>query len=166
MLTHWPPMIEQWRPLIEREAARQRVDPALVAAVMWAESGGDPDAARYEEHVDAWSLGLMQVMTFDWRPAPELLSRPEFNVYYGVSVLSESIRLADGNVRLGLAAYNCGFAGVARNACGRWGGYLYADKVLEQCVEFGGCGEARREEGVVLECEVLTANSFSGARFC
>ena len=46
MLTRWPPMIEQWRPLIEREAARQRVDPALVAAVMWAESGGDPDAAR------------------------------------------------------------------------------------------------------------------------
>ena len=164
----WPPMIEQWRGMIEQAAVRRSIDPALIAAIIWTESGGMPDAVRHEPSFGVSSYGLMQIASFDWRPVPELLLDPAFNVEFGARMLAQIIGLADGDMRLALAAYNCGFEGVRVNRCGKWGGYVYADKVLVKCAEFGGaCLGKYRDEDWSLECENLpTANLSFGSHFC
>ena len=52
-----------YREIVEEEARAQGVDPALVYAVMKAESNFDPDATSH-----AGARGLMQITpdTFDW----------------------------------------------------------------------------------------------------
>ncbi len=140
MTIPWPPPIEYWRPLVESVAARYEMDPALIAAVIWQESNGDQNKTRYEEWLGLSSIGLMQIIPFNWRGVTETqLLSPRFNVDYGAAILTDAIRQADGDIRLGLAAYNCSFEGVAADKCGRWGGYHYADSVLQFCREFGGC---------------------------
>ena len=137
-------MIEQWRELIETAARRNGLDPSLLAAIVQVESGGDPDAARYERFVDATSIGLMQIMTFPYRNlSPGLLLDPAYNLNYGARLFASVLKNADGDTRLALALYNCGAEGVRRNLCGKYGGYRYADKVLETCHEFGGCDAPR-----------------------
>ena len=138
LITAWPPVIEQWRGLITDTANRYHLDDDLLAAVVWAESNGDPDAVRCEGWLGECSYGLMQVMAFDWRPDPALLGRPDFSLDYGARILRDAIRQS-GNLRTGLALYNCGAEGVRGGMCGKFGGYVYADKVLRQCRAWGGC---------------------------
>src|SRR3990167_10517715 len=136
----WPGPIEQWRTLIEHAARREQIDPALIAAIIQLESGGDSNAVRYESSVGASSIGLMQIVDFDWRGLERgQLMDPAYNIDYGARLLAIIRRMAGGDVRLALAAYNCGFEGARTDNCGRWGGYVYADKVLATCAEFGGC---------------------------
>lgn len=142
MICFWPPVIEQWRLLIEQQARRAELDPALVAAIVWAESGGNPSLAILERD-GLYSYGLMMVHGFDYRPGPDVLLDPSGNLWVGASLLRDIIDRARGNVALALAAYNCGWAGVAQNKCGRYGGYAYAEKVLGRCREFCGCGLKR-----------------------
>ena len=135
----WPPMIEQWRELIETVARRNGLDPSLLAAIVQVESGGDRDAVRCEDWLGVCSYGLMQIVDFDWRRLTlEQLLDPDFNVDMGTFILSESIRQG-GSIRRGLAVYNCGLEGVRTNRCGKHGGYAYADKALRLCREYGGC---------------------------
>ena len=140
MTMRWPPMIEQWRPLIEHAARREQIDPALIAAIIQLESGGDRNAVRYESSVGASSIGLMQIVDFEFRKLERgQLMDPAYNIDYGTRLLAIIRRMAGGDVRLALAAYNCGFEGARTDNCGRWGGYVYADNVLATCRKFGGC---------------------------
>ncbi len=90
--------------LVRYAAWRNGLDPALVAAVMVAESGGDPCAVS-----SAGAMGLMQLMP---QTAEALLPeggdpfRPVDNVLAGARLLGRLVR-AHG-LRLGLAAYNAG----------------------------------------------------------
>lgn len=146
MAMQWPPTIEQWRPLIENAARREQIDPALIAAIIHWESGGQADAIRYESSVGASSIGLMQIVDFEWRGLERgQLMDPAYNIGYGARLLATIRRMAGGDMRLALAAYNCGFEGARTNNCGRWGGYVYADKVLATCAEFGGCRRPLRQ---------------------
>lgn len=106
----WYPL--EYEDAIRAEAARYRLDPALVAAVINTESGFVPDSRS-----SAGAVGLMQVLpeTAEFiasepdrpSPAPDELEDPAVNIAYGTRYLRY---LADryGTVPLALAAYNGG----------------------------------------------------------
>jgi len=107
-----------WYPLdheaaINRDAARNGLDPALVAAVTWRESGFDPMATSPKG-----AVGLMQVLPstarfIESQPAPPPgraigIRDPEVNISYGTWYLRYLIDRHGGSVPAALAAYNAG----------------------------------------------------------
>jgi len=114
--------------LITKHSKNNGLDPDLVAALIWQESGGNPQA-----YSGSGAVGLMQVMPrdgiaasfmcpngpcFSNRPTMEELFRPNFNVKYGTNFLGNLVN-SQGSIRNALFKY--GPANV---------GYYYADKVL------------------------------------
>ena len=112
-----------WFPLervtvIRDEAARYDVDPALVAAVIYEESGFVSDSRSSQG-----AVGLMQVLPSTARfvatlrprpsPSPDRLAEPEVNIAYGTAYLHYLLDKY-GDVPLALAAYNAGTANVDR----------------------------------------------------
>lgn len=117
-----------WCSLIEEYAGQNDLDPALVAALITQESGGDPEAYSH-----SGAVGLMQIMPrdglaasfmciagpcFSSRPTIEELKDPEYNIAYGTQMLSGLIQ-KHGSIRDALKSY--GPINV---------GYYYADLVL------------------------------------
>jgi soluble lytic murein transglycosylase-like protein len=96
------------------EAAREhRVDPALVYAVMRAESNYNPNAVS-----EKGAVGLMQIMPDTGRRfglKEKELRVPGKNIRTGVQYLSELIAMFDGDLRLAVAAYNAGENAVIRH---------------------------------------------------
>lgn len=93
-------------PIILAEAAAQRVDPWVVAAVAFRESGFDPTVtgARGE-------LGVMQILPNGaaLSVCPELLGRlrdPAANIRCGVRILAHSLRVCGHYLAFGLSRYN------------------------------------------------------------
>ena len=126
--TGYPQEIRQWCDLITIYAGKNNLDPNLLAALIWQESGGNPQALS----VDG-AVGLMQVMPrdglaarfqcingpcFAGRPSMNELYDPEFNIAWGSAYLN-SLQQSKGSLREALKAY-----GPANS------GYSYADKVL------------------------------------
>jgi len=124
----YPASIQQWCQWITQYAEEYTLDPNLVAAVMLQESGGDPQA-----YSSSGAVGLLQVMPRDGiaasflcvngpcfaaRPSMQELFEPEFNIQYGVRMLS-GLQNKYGSLQDALMAY--GPANV---------GYYYADIVL------------------------------------
>ena len=93
----------------------------LVLSVMAKESACLTDVS------DGQSIGLMQVIPRPW--LPDVRSNG-MNIYTGMYILDRSIELADGDVALALAYYNCGVPKVEADACGKRGGKHYAQDVL------------------------------------
>jgi soluble lytic murein transglycosylase len=104
--------------IIRRQATDKRLDPALIAAVIYAESKFDPRPSP------AGAQGLMQIL-----PATALfvarlsggtrfqtsdLATPNVNVAYGSYYLRYLLDHYGGNEMLALAAYNGGVANVDR----------------------------------------------------
>ena len=93
-----------FNPIIIRVADRYKVDPALVKAIIMAESGYDPQAVSKKG-----ARGLMQLMP---RTAEALgvedIFDPEHNINGGVRYFKQLLRQFDGDVNLALAAYNAG----------------------------------------------------------
>jgi soluble lytic murein transglycosylase-like protein len=100
-----------WAPLAEQAAAEHGLDPALVLAVVQAESGGDPLAVS-----PAGALGLMQVMPDKFSPGEDPFD-PEANLRAGCSYLRRMLDRYGGDLESALAAYNAG-----PGAVDRWGG--------------------------------------------
>ncbi len=96
--------------LIQTHSAAQRIDPALVKAVIAVESCFDPDAVSR-----VGAKGLMQLMP---ATASELGVRnvfnPEENIRAGVQYLHQMLERFGHNTRLALAAYNAGPSAVER----------------------------------------------------
>jgi len=124
----FPEEIQQWNSLIVTHAHEFNIDPNLIAAVVLQESGGNPTAIS-----SSGAVGLMQVMPRDGiaasfecingpcfanRPMRIELTDPEFNIHYGVKMLSSLISKT-GSPREALKLY--GPADV---------GYYYADIIL------------------------------------
>jgi len=106
----WYPL--EYEQVIREEAARNDLDPALVAAMIDTESGFVPDSRSAQG-----AVGLMQVLPETARfvselprrpsPPPQPLEDPVINIAYGTRYLRYLIdRL--GTVDLALAAYNGG----------------------------------------------------------
>ncbi len=106
---YWRSQMQRWTPLITQEAQRREFDPDFVAALIWKESRGDPNAIG-----PAGSVGLMQVMPkeagFSWRPTTAALLDPSLNVAWGTRTLSIIVGQGKGDLYAALAAYNGGWA--------------------------------------------------------
>lgn len=111
-----------WYPLrhesvINDQSRRHGLDPALVAAVINAESGWTPDVVS-----GAGAVGLMQMLPETARyiadqpnrpsPAPDRLTDPEVSITYGTWYLRYLVD-RHGAVPAALAAYNAGEQNVA-----------------------------------------------------
>lgn len=96
---------------VSQLGAENQVSPALIHAVISAESGYDPDARSRKG-----AMGLMQLM-------PETAQRyrvdnpydPVQNIRGGVSYLRDLMRQFDNDLSLVLAAYNAGEGAVQRH---------------------------------------------------
>lgn len=105
------PTVLPWRDVAAREARRHGLDPRLVRAVIYVESGEDPRAVSPKG-----AQGLMQLMP---GTAGDLgvgnPFRPRENIQGGVSYLAALLQRFGGNVELALAAYNAGPGAVERH---------------------------------------------------
>lgn len=126
--SEFPQEIQRWKPLIEKNADIYGLDPNLIGALILQESGGQSAIIS-----SSGAVGLMQVMPsngiaaqfmcvngpcFNQRPTIAELSDPEFNLRFGMQMLSGLINKT-GSLREALKFY-----GPADY------GYMYADIVL------------------------------------
>ena len=121
---YWSSRVLRWEPLILQAADLRKLDPDLLASLIWWESRGDPAAIG-----PGGSVGLMQIMPkeagFSWRPSRDELLVPSTNVYWGSRTLSIIIKQGGGDVAGALAAYNGGW-----EKAGNPGPRAFAAKIL------------------------------------
>ena len=125
---NYPQEVRQWCSQITKHSKNNGLDPDLIAAVIWQESGGNPTA-----YSSSGAVGLMQVMPRDGiassfqcingpcftnRPSISELKKPNFNIKYGTGMLA-GLKNKYGNIREALKFYG------PMNV-----GYYYADKVI------------------------------------
>ena len=102
---------EEYHPIIEEVAEQHDIDPALIKAMVMAESGYNPSAVS-----KMGAVGLMQLM-----PATAeslgVVNRfdPEDNVRAGVKYIKKLIDRLDGDLKAAIAAYNAGLGPVLRH---------------------------------------------------
>jgi soluble lytic murein transglycosylase len=104
--------------VIRKQATEKHLDPALVAAVIYAESKFEPHPSS------AGAEGLMQILpatayfiahlSGGTRFTASDLATPSINVAYGSYYLRYLLDHYDGNQMLAVAAYNAGLANVDR----------------------------------------------------
>src|SRR5450631_4174445 len=102
--------------VIRQQAAEKHLDPALIAAVIFAETKFDPRPSA------AGAEGLMQILpetayfiahlSGGYRFAAADLATPQINVAYGSYYLRYLLNHYNGNEMLAVAAYNAGLANV------------------------------------------------------
>jgi len=93
-----------FHPIIIQEANRHEIDPALVKAIIMAESGYNPNAISKKG-----AKGLMQLMPSTAQAlGVEDAFNPEQNISGGVRYFKQLVNRFDGDVKLALAAYNAG----------------------------------------------------------
>ncbi|MBE9546571.1 MAG: lytic transglycosylase domain-containing protein [Proteobacteria bacterium] len=93
-----------FHPIVLQAANRHQVDPALVKAIIMAESSYDPRAVSKKG-----AKGLMQLMPETARAlGVEDSFNPEHNIHAGVRYFKHLMNQFDGDARLALAAYNAG----------------------------------------------------------
>jgi len=96
--------------IVQKYSRQFGVDPALVQAVITAESGGDVHAVSPKG-----AMGLMQIMPDEVR---EYGIQDPFdadqNIMAGVKQLAQKLQLFHGDVSLALAAYNAGSGAVRK----------------------------------------------------
>lgn len=101
---YWSPAVSRWGDIITPFAQERRLDPDLIAAVIWKESLGQATAEG-----PTGAVGLMGLKPFEWRPAAEDLENPWTNLSWGARALAHVIRDGNGDVFYSLAAYNGGW---------------------------------------------------------
>lgn len=131
----YPEDVRRWCEQIMRHANKNGLEPDLIAALIWQESGGNPSA-----YSKSGAVGLMQVMPRDGiaasfqcingpcftnRPSISELERPNFNIKYGTGMLAGLFNKY-GDIREALKFYG------PMNV-----GYYYADKVLNIYQNYG-----------------------------
>ena len=93
-----------FHPIILQAASRHEIDPALVKAIIMAESGYNPNAISQRG-----AKGLMQLMPSTAEAlGVEDVFNPEQNISGGVRYFKKLVNRFDGDIKLALAAYNAG----------------------------------------------------------
>jgi peptidoglycan hydrolase-like protein with peptidoglycan-binding domain len=105
-----PSQYRQWLPYVNEAAKKYNLDPALLLGVMSRESNG-----RNVRGDGGHGRGLMQIDDRSW--ASWINSHqggmdPKSNIMKGAEILRDNINYFHGNIRDGLAAYNCGAGNV------------------------------------------------------
>jgi hypothetical protein len=97
-----------YHPIILQAANRYQVDPAIVKAIIMAESSYNPKAVSKRG-----AKGLMQLMP---KTAKEMgvedIFNPEHNINGGVRYYKKLLKQFKGDIKLALAAYNAGMKNV------------------------------------------------------
>jgi hypothetical protein len=102
--------LQEFSDVIRFASQKYEVDPALVRAVIHAESGFNAMARSRKG-----AIGLMQLMPATARTVGVSDARvPEYNIRGGVQYLSTLLAQFKGNVKLATAAYNAGPAAVEK----------------------------------------------------
>lgn len=124
------------------EASRQTgVDPALIAAVMQQESGGNPSARS-----PVGALGLMQLMPGTAQGLGVNPADPHQNIMGGARYLAQQLRTFGGSPILAAAAYNAGpgrvrqFGGVPPESFAKGETAHYVRAVVANMARFRGIG--------------------------
>lgn len=111
---YWGGAIRQWSDEILLISERYGIDPDLIAAVIFAESGGQATLMSY-----MGAVGLMGVMPagpgFEFRPTADQLMDPYTNLNWGAAILADIIRQTGGDIGAALAAYNGGWDYASRS---------------------------------------------------
>jgi len=96
--------------IVLKAANKHEIDPAIIMAIIMAESGYNPRAVSKKG-----AKGLMQLMP---RTAKALgvknIFSPNDNINAGVKYFKKNLNRFDGNVKLALAAYNAGSGNVRK----------------------------------------------------
>jgi len=120
---------------IARAAAKEGVDPALLSALTWSESGFNPQARS-----SAGALGLVQLMPATARGLGVDPLDPEQALEGGARYLRQQLDTFGGRTDLALAAYNAGPTAVRR--AGGIPPYeetrTYVSRVLSRYAQLGG----------------------------
>jgi len=98
------PEVLYWRQNILEWSENTGLDPNLIATVMQIESCGDPRALS-----SAGAMGLFQVMPFHFKTSDNPYE-PGTNALRGMSYLSQSLDVSNGDARLAFAGYNGGIS--------------------------------------------------------
>ena len=99
-----------YHPIIIKAASHHQVDPALVKAIIMAESSYNPRAISKKG-----AKGLMQLMPATAQAlGVEDSFNPKQNISGGVRYFKKLVNRFDGDVKLALAAYNAGSKNVRR----------------------------------------------------
>jgi soluble lytic murein transglycosylase-like protein len=102
---------DRFNPMIARAADRYEVDPALIKAVIMAESAYNPKAVSKQG-----AKGLMQLMPGTARAlGVKNAFNPVHNINGGVKYLRQLLDTFKDNVKLALAAYNAGAGKVKKH---------------------------------------------------
>jgi len=100
----WNSAERLFQPIVLKAANRYKVDPAMVMAIIMAESSYNPKAVSKKG-----AKGLMQLMPTTARSlGVKDIFNPEHNINAGVRYFKKLLNQFDGNVELALAAYNAG----------------------------------------------------------
>jgi len=93
-----------FHPIIIQVSSRHQIDPALVKAIIMAESGYNPKAISKKG-----AKGLMQLMPSTAQAlGVEDIFNPKQNISGGVRYFKQLVNRFDGDIKLALAAYNAG----------------------------------------------------------
>ena len=99
---------KSFSPIIQKAASRHNIDPALVKAIIMAESNYNPRAVSKKG-----AQGLMQLMPVTARSlGVNDAFNPEQNIHAGVRYFKSLLKQFNGDVSLALAAYNAGSSNV------------------------------------------------------
>lgn len=121
--------------IIHLAAKKYALSPLLIEAVIKTESDFNMWAERYEPHVKASSVGLMQVMTFNATKSPCNLTHhselfiPSQNVDCGSALLKEALN-STKSLQDALIVYNGGIGCLTSKKC-RPQGTAHALKVMK-----------------------------------
>jgi hypothetical protein len=100
----WEEKARPFQPIIKQVATRYEVDPALINAIIMAESGYNARAVSKQG-----AMGLMQLMPNTARAlGVEDSFDPVHNINGGVRYLKQLLRQFNHDIKLALAAYNAG----------------------------------------------------------
>jgi len=158
---------------INEVAKKFKLDPHLVAAIVYAESNFSTYAIRFESHyrwlfkvkriaklknisyaseeaLQRFSYGLMQVMGAVATERgyqgflPELCTKPGLGLYYGCEYFSHILKRYGYDVGMTLAAYNAGSPIIDKNT-GKYVNQRYVDKILLKYEEYVSDGNSTTE---------------------
>ncbi len=125
----------RWQASIERAARANGLDPTLLTALVWVESGFDPNAVSH-----AGAIGLAQLMPATAEGLKVDPYDPEQNLDGGARFLAAMVDRF-GSTELGLAAYNVGPARVGSLLNDQPGVPVaegYVNAVLDRYRQLGG----------------------------
>ncbi|MFA5053208.1 MAG: lytic transglycosylase domain-containing protein, partial [Parcubacteria group bacterium] len=139
-LESWPAKVDEWKLLISQSAEANGVSPALLAAIVAIESGGESTKIGEGGRLGLTQLSLemARLVSGSSGVGKETVLHPSWNLIYGARLILQCIDAENLNIVGALARFNSGKATCSVNAqCDgpdRWGVWTlpcsYVDSVI------------------------------------